>query len=66
VILTSEEWQILQEAACQIFQKEDEMVKPCIEVLLDIAQRYLGELESAEEGEVAAIRVMSRLVNLLT
>jgi hypothetical protein len=50
VILTSEEWQILQEAACQIFQKEDEMVKPCIEVLLDIAQRYLGELESAEEG----------------
>jgi len=42
------------------------MVKPCIEVLLDIAQRYLGELESAEEGEVVAIRVMSKLVNLIT
>ena len=66
MILTSDEWQILEEAACQIVQKEDEMVKPCIEVLLDIAQRYLGELESAEEGEVVAIKVMSRLVNLLT
>ena len=66
MILTSEEWLILEKAACQVAQREDEMVKHCIEVLLDIAQRYLGELESAEEGEVVAIRVMSRLVNLLT
>ena len=68
VILTPEEGQALEEAAGQILHKEeeDELMTPCSELLLDIAQRYLGELESAEEGEVAAIRVMSRLVNLLT
>ena len=42
------------------------MVKPCREVLLDIAQRYLEELEGgAEEEDAIAIMVMSRLVNLL-
>lgn len=67
VILTPEEWQALEEAAGQILLKEeeDELMTPCSEVLIDIALRYLGELEDAEDGEAVAIRVMSRLVNLL-
>ncbi len=74
--MSSEEWAELDLAIKEVNLNEDSvsLVKPCIEALLDIVNRYRLELDSPvveetiEERELraASTKVLCRVYNLLS